>query len=96
MKTINAIFLLLPQLLIGSVALSTLAQPTQQSIVKEHLEYCVGQLNVQMAQAEAIGSVMHQQSLTQEQKLEQVGQILTPEQKQQLLNCMEKPVPPQQ
>jgi hypothetical protein len=98
MKNINPIFpllALLPQLLIGSISLNASAQQQQEEVVKEHLEYCVSKLTVQMAQAEAIGGVMHQQGLTQAQKLEQVGQILTPQQKQELLRCMEQPMPAQ-
>lgn len=98
MKNIHPIVslgVLLPQVLIGSIPLNAFAQQPQESVVKEHLEYCVSKLTVQMAQAEAIGGVMHQQGLTQAQKLEQVGQILTPQQKQELLRCMEQPMPAQ-
>ncbi|MBV8883406.1 MAG: hypothetical protein JO235_05320 [Chroococcidiopsidaceae cyanobacterium CP_BM_RX_35] len=98
MKSINTIFplsALLPQLLIGGISLNTLAQQPQQSYAKEHLKYCVGKLTVQVNQARAIKGVMQQPNLTQEQKLQQVGDRLTPQQKQQLRACMQQPIPSQ-
>ncbi len=92
---IFATFVVFPPLALGIVALKTLAQQPQRSVVKEHLEFCVSNLTVQVGQIEAIKGVMQQQNLPQLQKLEQVGQILTPAQKQQLLACMQQPMPPQ-
>lgn len=55
----------------------------------------MSQLTAQVAQLEVIQGVMKNENLLPVQKLEQVGQILTPQQKQQLRACMEKPMPPQ-
>ncbi len=93
MKNTFPLAVLLPQLLVGGIALSTLAQQPQQSPVKQHLEYCVSQLTVQVGQAQAIKAVMQQPNLTQEQKLQQVSKMLSPQQKQQLRGCMEQPPP---
>lgn len=98
MKSINTIFplfVLVPQLLIGGNSQNALAQEPQQEIRREHLEYCVGQLTAQVAQLEAIKGVMKNENLLPVEKLEQVGQILTPPQKQQLRACMQQPMPPQ-
>lgn len=89
------LFVLLPQLLMGIFPLNTLAQQPQQNVRKEHLEYCIKQLPVEVGQLEAIESVMKQENFTPVQKLEAVGQILTPQQKQQLRQCMQQPMPPQ-
>jgi Spy/CpxP family protein refolding chaperone len=90
------LLVLLPQLLIGMVPSNTLAQQPPPNVRKEHLEYCVKQLTVQVGQIEAIKGVMQQETLNPVQKLESVGQILTPEQKEQLGQCLQQPMPPQQ
>jgi hypothetical protein len=99
MKNIHKVLLtviLLPQFLIGGTSLKTLAQQQpQQSVRKEHLEYCINNLTVKVGQLEAIGAVKKQPNLTPVQKLEQINQILTPDQKQQLRACMQQPMPPQ-
>ena len=98
MKSINTIFpvlVLVSQLLIGGNSQNALAQEPQQEIRREHLEYCVGQLTAQVAQLEAIKGVMKNENLLPVEKLEQVGQILTPPQKEQLRECMQQPMPPQ-
>jgi Spy/CpxP family protein refolding chaperone len=68
-------------------------QPSGQNVKKEHLEYCVSQLTVQVAQIQAIEAVKKQPNLTPVQKLEQISQMLTPEQKEQLMACMQQPMP---
>lgn len=88
------VFVLVPQLLMGVNFPNTLAQQPQQDIRKEHLEYCVDELTVKVGEVEAIKGVM-QQNLLPVQKLEEVSQILTPQQKQQLRACMQQPMPPQ-
>jgi len=93
--TILSLSALFPQLLIGGTALNTLAQQSEQNVRKEHLEYCVSQLTVKVGEVEAIKGVMDQPNLLPVEKLEQVSQILTPQQKQQLRACMEQPIPPQ-
>ena len=89
------LFVLFPQLLIGVASPKTLAQQQpQQDVQKEHLEYCVSNLTVKVGQLQAIEAVKKQQNLTQLQKLEQISQILSPQQKQQLEACMQQPMPP--
>ncbi len=88
-KTI-AVLALASQVVLVTSSFKANAQQTTQSPAKEHLEYCVSQLTVKVAQAQAIKGVMQQQNLSKVQKLEQVGKILTPEQKQQLKTCMEQ------
>lgn len=98
MKSINKIFpafVLVPQLLIGVISPHTLAQQPQQEVRKEHLEYCINNLTVKVGQLEAINAVKKQPDLPPAQKLEQISQILTPEQKQQLRACMQQPMPSQ-
>lgn len=98
MKNLNKILLtivLLPQLLIGATAVKSLAQQPQQDVRKEHLEYCVNNLTVKVGQLEAIKAVKQQPNLTPLQKLNQISQILTPAQQQQLQTCMQQPMPPQ-
>lgn len=98
MQNLNKVLLtivLLPQLLIGVTTPKTLAQQPQQDVRKEHLEYCVNNLTVKVGQLEAIKAVKQQPNLTPLQKLNQISQILTPEQKQQLETCMQQPMPPQ-
>ncbi|MBR8831972.1 MAG: hypothetical protein N5P05_001718 [Chroococcopsis gigantea SAG 12.99] len=90
------LFVAISQLvMIGLPSAKTLAQNPQQNPTKEHFENCVGQMTVQVAQAQAIKGVMQQPNLTQLQKLEQIGKILTPAQKQELKTCMEQPMPAQ-
>ncbi|GFE68544.1 hypothetical protein [Chroococcus sp. FPU101] len=93
------LLVLLPQLLLGAASLKALAQQPQQpqgNVRKEHLEYCIKQLTVQVGQLEAIEGVKKQTNLTPMQKLEAINQILSPQQKQQLRQCMQQPMPPQQ
>jgi Spy/CpxP family protein refolding chaperone len=77
----------------ASIALAQQMQPSGQNVKKEHLEYCVSQLTVQVAQIQAIEAVKKQPNLTPVQKLEQISQMLTPEQKEQLMACMQQPMP---
>lgn len=96
MKNVRKIFplsLLLPQLAIGIIPLNTLAQQPQVNVRKEHLEYCVNQLPVEVGQLKAIQGVMSQENLTPFNKLESISQILSPQQKETLKQCMEKPMP---
>jgi len=86
--------ILLSGLAIQATAQIAIAQQGGQNAEKEQLDYCVSQLTVQVAQIEAIEAVKKQPNLTQVQKLIQIGQILTSEQKQQLDTCMEQPMPP--
>lgn len=95
-KAYFPLFVLLPQFLIGFVPLNILAQQPQENPRKEHLQYCVQQLPMTVGQLEAIKSVMQQENLTTVQKVESVSQILTPQQKQQLRQCMQQPMPQQQ
>lgn len=98
MKNLNKMLLtivLLPQILIGVTAVKTLAQQPQQNVQKEHLEYCVSNLTVKVGQLEAIKAVKQQTNLIPLQKLNQINQILTPQQQQQLEACMLQPMPPQ-
>ena len=98
MKNVNKMLVttvLLPQLIIGVTSVKTLAQQPQQNVRKEHLEYCVNNLTVKVGQLEAIKAVKQQPNLTPLQKLNQISQILTPQQKQQLETCMQQPMPPQ-
>jgi hypothetical protein len=76
-----------------SIALAQTAQPSAQDVKKEHLEYCVSQLTMQVAQMQAIEAVKKNPTLSPMQKLQQIRQILTPPQKQQLMACMEQPMP---
>ncbi len=90
-------FVLFSGLSLGVTTGSALAQQAQQSgqnVKKEHLEYCVSQLTVQVGQVQAIGAVKKNPTLSPVQKLKQISQILTPEQKQQLEACMAQPMPP--
>jgi hypothetical protein len=92
---ILSICFLAPQLLIGTIASNALAQQPQQTVRKEHLKYCVSQLTVKVGQLEAIKGVMQQENLEPVQKLKQVRQILTPQQREELRACMQKPMPGQ-
>lgn len=69
------------------------AQQGGQDADKKQLEYCVSQLTVQVAQLQAIEAVKKQPNLTRAQRLIQIGQILSPAQKQQLEACMDQPMP---
>jgi Spy/CpxP family protein refolding chaperone len=95
MKMISAI-LVFSTLSIASATSIALAQQTPsdgQNVKKEHLEYCVSQLTMQVAQMQAIEAVKKNPTLSPMQKLQQIRQILTPPQKQQLMACMEQPMP---
>ncbi|MEG3438311.1 hypothetical protein V0288_14370 [Pannus brasiliensis CCIBt3594] len=70
------------------------AQQGGQDADKEQLEYCVSQLTVQVAQIQAIEAIKKQPNLTKAQRLIQIGQILSPAQKQQLEACMSQPMRP--
>jgi uncharacterized protein YcaQ len=76
-----------------SIALAQQTSPNEQNVKKEHLEYCVSQLTMQVAQMQAIEAVKKNPTLSPMQKLQQIRQILTPPQKQQLMACMEQPMP---
>ncbi len=91
-KTLTAL-LLLSGLFPVQTVLAQTTQPNEQNVRKEHLEYCVSQLTVQVAQIQAIEGIKKQPNLTGRQKLQQIGQILAPEQKQQLMACLEQPMP---
>lgn len=91
-------FVLIPQLLIGAISSNAVAQQPQQpqqTVRKEHLKYCVSQLTVKVGQLEAIKGVMQQENLEPVQKLERVRQVLTPQQREELRACMQKPMPGQ-
>lgn len=60
---------------------------------KEQLEFCVQQLTVTIGQVEAIKGAMQQENLTPLNKLEALGQILSPQQKEQLEMCILQPMP---
>jgi signal transduction histidine kinase len=94
-KQLLPIFFLAPQLWIGTISSNALAQQPQQTVRKEHLKYCVSQLTVKVGQLEAIKGVMQQENLEPVQKLKQVRQILTPQQREELRACMQKPMPGQ-
>jgi Spy/CpxP family protein refolding chaperone len=64
-----------------------------QNVRKEHLEYCVSQLTVQVAQLQAIEAVKKNPSLSPGDKLKQIAKLLSPEQKEQLMACMQQPMP---
>ncbi len=86
----------LPQILIGMASLKTLAQQPPQNVRREHLEFCVQQLSVQVGQLQAIKGVMSQENLSPMNKLQSVAQILSPQQKEQLSQCLQQPMPQQQ
>ncbi len=87
-------FVLLSGLSLGATTGIALAQQGGQNVKKEHLEYCVSQLTVQVAQLQAIEAVKKNPTLPPVQKLKQISQILSPEQKKQLEACMSQPMPP--
>lgn len=86
------LLLLIPQFLLGAISLKVVAQQPL-NLRKEQLEFCVQQLTVTIGQVEAIKGVMQQENLTPLNKLEALGQILSPQQKEQLEMCMLQPMP---
>lgn len=98
MNSIKSIFSLLALFfpcLMAIAPSSTLAQQPSPNLRKEHLEYCGSKLTVEVGQLEAIKGVMGQDNLMPIQKMEQVSQILSPQQKQQIQACMQQPMPSQ-
>ena len=84
-KTLTAL-LLLSGLFPVQTVLAQTDQPNEQNIRKEHLDYCVSQLTVQVAQSQGIEGIKKQPNLTG-------PQTLAPEQKQELMACREQPMP---
>lgn len=68
------------------------AAPAQQeppkNILKQHLEYCVGEMTAKVSEMKAIEAVMNKDDLLPNQKLDQLRAILSPEQKQHLRSCI--------
>lgn len=95
MKTLSAVLFLSVLSVTAGTQLVHAQQPPAngQNVRKEHLEYCVGQLTVQVAQLEAIEGVKKNASLSPVDKLKQIGKLLSPEQKEQLMACMQQPMP---
>ena len=77
----------------ASLGLAQTTPPNTQNVRKEHLEYCVSQLTVQVAQLEAIEGVKKNPDLGPVDKLKQIGAMLSPAQKEQLMACMQQPMP---
>lgn len=94
-QRLSALVLVVGLPFIARDVLAQQMQPNGQNVKKEHLEYCVSQLTMQVAQMQAIGAVKKNPTLSPVQKLQQIRQILTPPQKQQLMACMEQPMPSQ-
>jgi hypothetical protein len=92
MKSLNQILplcLFLPALLIGATSLNVLAEQPQRNERKAQLKDCVQELSLQPSQMEALLGMQQQTNLTPEQKRNSIFQILTPQQKEQLRECME-------
>lgn len=92
MKTFNRnfpLFVLFPAFLLGVTSLNALAQQPQQNDRKAQLKYCVGQLTVQVSQVAAMKGIKEEDNMTPEQKMAELGNILTPQQKEQLQKCMQ-------
>lgn len=81
--------LLLLQLHTGPV----LAQQNDQTNPRrEQLKACMQNLTIKVSQAEQLQRVM-QQTLEPRQKLRAVGELLTPQQREELRTCMRQSMP---